>query len=77
MERNTASGIFSGSGTERFLRIALSEKTFEVPEHLAGKAGTLKLGTLVDSDRTYVNGNLWEKQGIVSHLVFIKFPKVY
>lgn len=46
-----------------------------MPEHLAGKAGTLKLGTLVDSDRTYVNGKFVGETGYCFPPRIYKIPQ--
>ena len=75
MERNTASGIFQDQGLKDFCGLLYLKKTFEVPEHLAGKAGTLKLGTLVDSDRTYVNGKFVGETGYCFPPRIYKIPQ--
>ena len=40
---------------------------FSVPEYLLGQNAVLKLGTLTDSDETYVNGVFVGETGSVSY----------
>lgn len=49
-------GEFSEQGLQRFSGLVYLKKKFSVPEHLLGQNAVLKLGTLTDSDETYVNG---------------------
>lgn len=44
------------AGLDGFCGSIWLRKRFDVPESMAGKPGKLWLGTLVDSDKTYVNG---------------------
>lgn len=68
-------GYFQDQGLKDFCGLLYLKKTFEVPEHLAGKAGTLKLGTLVDSDRTYVNGKFVGETGYCFPPRIYKIPQ--
>lgn len=49
-------GWFDKQGLENFSGLLHLKKTFEVPEELAGKSAILKMGTLVDSDCIFING---------------------
>ena len=49
-------GWFDKQGLENFSGLLYLKKTFEVPDNLAGKSAILKMGTLVDSDRIFING---------------------
>lgn len=49
-------GWFREQGLPEFSGLLHIKRTFEVPEELAGRSAVLKLGTLVDSDRTSING---------------------
>lgn len=53
-----APGYFAEQGLPDFCGLLYLKKTFYVPGRLAGKEAVLKLGTLTDSDETYVNGVL-------------------
>ena len=49
-------GWFDKQGLENFSGLLHLKRTFEVPKELAGKSAILKMGTLVDSDRIFING---------------------
>ena len=51
-------GFLRDTEIGNFLGCIYFRKSFEVPASLAGKEADLWLGTLVDSDRTYINGTL-------------------
>ncbi len=51
-------GFLEDAGLGNFCGSIWLKKKFQVPETMAKKAAKLWLGTLVDSDRTYVNGML-------------------
>lgn len=51
-------GFLEDAGLKDFCGSIWLKKKFQVPETMAGRAAKLWLGTLVDSDRTYVNGVL-------------------
>ena len=51
-----SSGWFDKQGLENFSGLLHLKRTFEVPKELAGKSAILKMGTLVDSDRIFING---------------------
>ncbi|MCD8337800.1 MAG: sialate O-acetylesterase [Lachnospiraceae bacterium] len=49
-------GFLAEAGLENFCGTLLLRKKFQVSEACAGKEALLRLGTLTDADRTYVNG---------------------
>ncbi|MCC8104056.1 MAG: sialate O-acetylesterase [Clostridiales bacterium] len=49
-------GYLAEAGLENFCGTLLLRKKFQVSEACAGKEALLRLGTLTDADRTYVNG---------------------
>ena len=51
-------GFLRDTPIGNFLGCIYFRKTFDVPKGLAGKEAGLWLGTLVDSDKTYINGIL-------------------
>lgn len=51
-------GFLRDTTIGNFLGCIYFRRSFEVPEEMAGKEADLWLGTLVDSDRTYLNGVL-------------------
>lgn len=52
----TLPGRLSERGLHEFKGVIWLKKRFHVPEEMAGKAAKLWLGTLTDSDETYING---------------------
>ncbi|MCR4807469.1 MAG: hypothetical protein K5857_07310 [Lachnospiraceae bacterium] len=52
----TLPGFLRDTSIGNFLGCIYFRRTFEVPKGLAGKRASLWLGTLVDSDITYING---------------------
>lgn len=57
-EKVNLPGFLRDTKIGNFLGCIYFRKTFEVPEEMAGKEADLWLGTLVDSDKTYINGVL-------------------
>lgn len=57
-ERIELPGFLRDTGIGNLLGCIYFRKSFEVPASLAGKEAKLWLGTLVDSDKTYINGVL-------------------
>ena len=51
-------GMFADRGLEGFIGVIWLRKRFAVPDTMVHQAARLWLGTLVDSDETYVNGVL-------------------
>lgn len=51
-------GMLAKQGLKDFIGVIWLRRRFTVPEEMAKKAARLWLGTLVDSDETYVNGVL-------------------
>ncbi|MCD7955437.1 MAG: sialate O-acetylesterase [Lachnospiraceae bacterium] len=49
-------GFLSDGGLTDFCGSVLLRKKFSVPDELAGRKALLRLGTLADADRAYVNG---------------------
>ncbi|MCD7813350.1 MAG: sialate O-acetylesterase [Lachnospiraceae bacterium] len=49
-------GYLAEAGLENFCGTLLLRKKFQVSEACAGKEALLRLGTLTDADRTYING---------------------
>lgn len=49
-------GYFADQGLENFSGLLHIKRSFFVPEALAKEPAVLKLGTITDSDRTYLNG---------------------
>ncbi len=68
-------GYFQNQGLNDFCGLLYLKKTFEVPDALVGKACILKLGTLVDSDRTYVNGKFIGETGYCFPPRIYEIPK--
>lgn len=54
----TLPGRLSERGLHDFMGVIWLRKTFMVPEEMAGTAAKLWLGTLTDSDETYINGTM-------------------
>jgi len=48
--------LFADQGLQPFVGTIWLRKTIELPANTANKAGTLRLGTLVDADTAYING---------------------
>lgn len=51
-------GMFGDRGLEDFIGVIWLRRKFTVPDTMLGKTAKIWLGTLVDSDETYVNGVL-------------------
>lgn len=54
----TLPGFFKGTEYENYRGSLWLQKTVNIPESMTCKDAMLSLGTLVDSDRTYLNGEL-------------------
>ena len=54
----TLPGSLSERGLQDFKGVIWLKKRFHLPEEMAGKAARLWLGTLTDSDETYLNGTM-------------------
>lgn len=54
----TFPGFFKGTEYEKYMGSLWLQKVVHIPESMALKEGVLALGTLVDSDKTYLNGEL-------------------
>lgn len=54
----TVPGFFIGTKYEKYLGSLWLQKAVHIPESMTRKEGVLALGTLVDSDKTYLNGTL-------------------
>ncbi len=50
--------FFKGTKYEKYMGSLWLQKAVQIPESMALKEGILALGTLVDSDKTYLNGEL-------------------
>lgn len=55
-------GIFAEQGLDHFSGLVWMKREFEIAEG-AGEAGLLRLGTLTESDKTYINGVLVGETG--------------
>lgn len=49
-------GYFADQGLENFCGLLWLKKTFTVEKDVAGEKALLRFGTLVDSDKMYING---------------------
>ena len=56
-------GVFSEQGLDDFCGLLYLKKTFDVPKELLECETVLKLGTLVDSDKVYINGQFIGETG--------------
>ncbi|RKM57704.1 hypothetical protein D6856_13670 [Butyrivibrio sp. XB500-5] len=56
--------MFTGTPLEGHVGSVWFRKKFDLPKELAGKSARLFLGTMVDSDETYING---EKVGVTEY----------
>jgi len=54
----TLPGSLSERGLQDFKGVIWLKRRFHLPEEIAGKAARLWLGTLTDSDETYINGTM-------------------
>lgn len=59
----TLPGFLKDAGIENFCGSIWLRRRFLVPEAMAGESARLWLGTMVDSDRTYINGVLVGETG--------------
>ncbi|MGN0386448.1 MAG: sialate O-acetylesterase [Lachnospiraceae bacterium] len=51
-------GFFKGTKYEKYFGTLWLQKTVNIPESMTGTDALLAMGTLVDSDKTYLNGEL-------------------
>ncbi|MCD7882270.1 MAG: hypothetical protein LUI87_00960, partial [Lachnospiraceae bacterium] len=56
-------GSLADAGLENFCGSVMLRKKFSVPDERAGKKALLRLGTLADADRAYINGVLVGETG--------------